>query len=347
MRKQIVLLIIFIIFIGIIFLNYNSGEITEADDNILVENNTIDFSSLTLKQKIAQMIIVRGDKYQKEFTDMNIGGIFLDRQNSNKKYKELINKYEGSSKIKLFVATDLEGYWNPFKEENFSSFLDIKTDKEAFEQGLKQGEFLNELGFNLNFAPVAEFEDRVYGGRVFSGTKEEIKNKLEGYIAGLQKNVLGTCKHYPGKGMINNTHYKANKQKISEEELELFESCFKNNISAVMVGHQVVYGELNSIGKPSSVSKEIISSIPENVLVVSDEVNMFGLRVFYLFNKKKKYRDLINAGENIILDFRLTPKSADRLIESLEKEVNKGKLNKSKINQSVKKILTLKGYEIK
>ena len=59
-------------------------------ENIIIKNNTIKFDSLTLKQKIAQMIIVRGDKENLEFANLNIGGIFLDKQTSEESYKNKI-----------------------------------------------------------------------------------------------------------------------------------------------------------------------------------------------------------------------------------------------------------------
>jgi len=352
--EVLIILIILLLAIVIIFImvwdSYKMDQriANENTDNVIIENNSINFNSLTLKQKIAQMIIVRGDGYDKDFVKLNIGGIHLDRQNSEESYKGCIENYQSNSRIKLFVTTDLEGAWNPFRrlgeEYSFPTISEIETKEEAYNLGLRHGKILKELGFNLNFAPVSEFEDKVYGGRVFSGTKEEVKEKLEGYILGLQENVLGTCKHYPGKGMIKNIHWSSDRQEISKEDLGLFEDCIKNNISAIMVGHQIVSGELDSDKKPSSVSKEIISNLPERVLIISDEINMLGLRMFYFFNKRKMYKDLINSGENIILDFSVTPKSVYSLIEKLEKEVEKGEINEDTINKSVRKILLAKGY---
>jgi beta-glucosidase-like glycosyl hydrolase len=202
------------------------------------------------------------------------------------------------------------------------------------------------LGFNLNFAPVAEFSDEVYGGRAFQGTKEEVKEKLSFYIKGLQENIAGTCKHYPGKGMINNLHIKDDEQIISKEDLELFDVCFNNNILGVMVGHQIVTGELDSNGMPSSVSKEIIFTIDDSVLIIADEINMAGLKNFYS-DKTELYVDLINSGENVILDFKLNPISMYKLIGKLEEEVEEGNINEDNVDESVKKILMMKGYVIK
>lgn len=281
--------------------------------------------------------------------NLGIGGIYLFNQKTEENYLSLISEYQNDSKIKLFVSADLEGRWNPFSNfYNSSEFSEIITKEEAYNLGLEHGKILKRIDFNLNFAPVAEFSDEVYGGRVFTGTQEEIKGKLESYIKGLQKNVFGTCKHYPGKGMINNLHIKRDEQLIFKEDLELFDVCFENNISAIMIGHQIVSGELNSNGKPASVSKEVIGRLNNfSGLIISDEINMIGLKSFYLFGKKRLYRDLINSGENLILDFKLTPNSAYKLLDKLEKLVEDGKIDEDKINQSVKKILIAKGYKIK
>jgi len=346
---------IILVFLGmVIVIDFKNKEndFDSIENNISTKNNTIDIDSLTTKQKLAQMIIVRGDKFEKDFLDLSVGGIFLDNQNSLNNYTRLINKYQKNSNIKLFVATDFEGAWSPFSKTNlskkdFPKFSDIKTPKEAYKIGLKQGELLKELGFNINFAPVAEFDDKAYGGRVFTGTKENVRKKLKNYIKGLQKNVLGTCKHYPGKGMIKNTHFRPDKQNITKKDLELFEICFKNNVSSVMIGHQKVYGEISSDGKPSTVSKKVIESVPdENVLIITDEINMWGLKFYYIFQKKQLYRDLINSGNNIILDFKITPSELNKLSNKLEKDVEKGLIDENKLDKSVIKILNKKSYEV-
>ena len=353
MNKVVFLIILLIVFLAnsilffIIFDNYlvNQKVSMEKTDNIVIIDDSIYLNSLTLRQKIAQMIMIRGDKEKLEFTDLNVGGIFLDDLHSEEAYKLLIEKYQNNSKIKFLVATDLEGIWNPFPNERFPYFSEINSSREAYNVGLKQGKLLNETGFNLNFAPVAEYLDSVYGGRTFKGNKNEVEEKLESYIKGLQKNVFGTCKHYPGNSMEKNLHLVVDLQYISDDDLKLFDICLKNNISSIMVSHQVVSGSLNSNGKPSSVSEEIISNIDDSVLIISDEINMRGVSLFYK-NKIDLYADLINSGENLILDFDLTPNSLYKLILEIEKEVENGNIDKSKIDHSVKKILELKGYSV-
>lgn len=354
MKKKFILIFgLICILIIILFFIKNlifSNEIIVSTENILLKNNTLNLSSLTTQQKIGQMIIVRGDWEEYDYAQLNVGGIFLDRQKSEKAYSEIIKNFQSKSKIKLFVATDLEGAWTPFHDSDplhdFPFFSEINTPEEAFDVGKAHGELLKRIGFNLNFAPVSEFTDEAYGGRVFLGSEEEIKNKISSYIQGLQLNVFGTCKHYPGNSLIKNLHETTDYQNISKKDLELFEICEENNISSIMVSHQIVTGELDSKGKPSTVSKEVISSLNGyGGLIIADEINMNGLRDFYE-TKIDLYVDLINSGEELILDFELNPKELEKLLEELEEKVEKGEINREKVDNAVRKILIKKGYEI-
>ena len=79
---------------------------------------------------------------------MHVGGVFLDKENSKEDYKKTTGFYQSNSKIKLFVATDMEGYWNPFNEFYKSkNFGEINSKEEAYELGKEHGEILKELGF--------------------------------------------------------------------------------------------------------------------------------------------------------------------------------------------------------
>lgn len=318
-------------------------------ENIKVENNTIEFSSLTLRQKLAQMIIVRADILNnKPSINLGVGGFHLDQMIiKNLDYKKIISEYKNLSNISPFFVTDMEGAWNPFNDTLFPKFSEINSPEEAYLAGLEEGKLLKKVGFNLNFAPVAEYIDKAYSGRAFNGTKKEVKEKLAAYIQGLQKNIKGTCKHYPGSSMFKNLHLGGDAQEITTEDLELFDVCFKNNISAVMIGQQKVRGVIDSNGKPATVSKEVISTLDNfEGLIISDEINMLGLRTNYL-TKTNMYVDLINSGNNVILDYYQNPISLYLRLDKLEKKVKEGEISIDNIDESVRKILKTKGYKVK
>lgn len=343
-----IVLVIFLFLVIFTFFKVDFG----TTENIKIKNNVVNLTSLTLQQKISQMIIVRGDKKNMNYNNLNVGGIFLDGQDSEEEYRKLISEYQASSKIKLIVATDMEGAWTPFRKniqehQKFPAFDEIDSISEAYDIGLKQGELLKSIGFNLNFAPVSEYQDLVYGGRVFSGNKSEIKDKIKNYIKGIQENVFGTCKHYPGKSLLKNLHNEKNIQIIDSKDLELFKQCIESNISSIMISHQIVEGELNSRGVPSSVSEEVISSLGEfEGLRIADEINMKGLSLFYT-EKVDLYIDLINSGEELILDFYLNDKELNNLLEELELRFLSGEIDENRINNAVEKILVMKGYKLK
>ncbi len=311
----------------------------------------INFSGLSLKQKISQMIIVNGNVFDKRFTGLGVGGIFLDNLKTKKEYKETIAKYQNNSKIRLFVATDMEGYRNPFKNFYKSKiFGKIKNRKEAYFLGKEHGRILKELGFNLNFSPVVEIRNNVWPGRNFRGSLKEVKEKIKEYIKGLHKEkILATAKHYPGGSMVRDPHWLKFKTQVYKEDLELFDCAIKSRADMIMVGHPIVYGAVDSGGKQCTVSKEIVFGLRKkfNGLIITDAVTMLGLRWSYLFNFKKAYPELVKAGNDILLDtikFSTYSKILKRINE-IEKAVERGEISEERINESVRRILREKGYK--
>jgi len=354
MKKKYLFVILVVLIIAlvlsIIYLIYNTPgkKIIDNTDNIQINKNEIQFNSLTQKQKLAQMIMVRGDEKDFDFTKLNIGGVFLDRQPRESGYRTWNMKYQYDSKIKIFAATDLEGAWMPKGiSKEFPYFSEIKTSEEAYEIGKSHASQLGGLYFNMNFAPVSELSDSAYGGRTFTGSNEEIKEKTASYIQGLQEKVIwGTCKHYPGNALHSNLHLKTSTETITQEDLELFDVCIENNISGIMVSHHVAEGAIDSKGVPSTVSPEVINSLSDfDGLIIADEINMKGLTNFYP-DKRELYSLLINAGNDLILDFELNPRELNELLIQLEEDLNFGIISQEQVDNSVKKILEMKGYNV-
>lgn len=314
---------------------------------------SINISELSLDEKIGQIMFVKPSGLDINYLDeLHIGGVFFNDFNSKQEYKQSISFYQDNSKIKLFVATDMEGYWNPFSNfYNSSSFWEVNSGKEAYALGKEHGKILKELGFNLDFSPIVETKNNVWPYRSFTGTPEEIKDKISNYIKGLHdESILATAKHYPGGSMVKDPHSFSYKTEISQEELDYFSFAVSEGTDFMMVGHPIVYGVIDSRGKPSSVSAEVISELKKEFrgIIISDAVTMNGLRRHYHFNFNKVYPDLILAGNDIILD---TYKKSDykNLIKrrnELKKAVFKGKVSEANIDESVKKILEAKGYRI-
>jgi beta-glucosidase-like glycosyl hydrolase len=130
----------------------------------------------------------------------------------------------------------------------------------------------------------------------------------------------------------------------------MFDEAINSSVDFIMVGHPIIYGELDSKGKQATISPEIIIPLKEKFegLIITDAVTMLGLRISYLFNFKKVYPELILAGNDLILDthvnsgYKKIKKRRDKIIE----ESKKDKELEKRINDSVKKILEKKGYRV-
>jgi beta-N-acetylhexosaminidase len=314
---------------------------------------TINLSEMSLEEKVGQLLIVRPTDLDQNYLDkLYVGGIFLSKQTTKEEYLEFVNFYKDNSKIDLFIAADMEGYWNPFSEFYESkSFGEINSSEEAYSLGKEQGKILNELGFNLDFSPVVEVRNNVWEGRSFIGTDEEISEKISKYIEGLHsEDIFATAKHYPGGNLVKNPHLIKFKVNATKQELNMFDVAINSKVDFVMVGHPVIYGELDSNGKQATISPEIIQPLKQNFdgLVITDAVTMIGLRISYLFNFKKVYPDLIRAGNNIILDthvnsnYKKIKKRRDEILKQAKTDENLLK----RIDESAKKILEKKGYEV-
>lgn len=320
--------------------------------NFVNAEKQIKFSELSLEEKIGQLIIVKPTETNSDWVNLNVGGIFVtDRNFTKEDYKNHINYYQNKSNYNLFVTTDMEGYWNPFQFYAGKNFGEINSKEEAYSLGVEQGKIMKELGFNWDFSPIVEVKNKVWPGRSFIGSKKEVEEKIEGYLEGLHsEGIKTTAKHYPGGSMVKNPHLLKYKVEIKQEDLDYFNFAIKKGVGAIMVGHPIVYGAIDSKGKQSTISSEVILPLRENFegLIITDAVTMLGLSISYFWNFKKAYPDLILAGNDIILD---THKFSNynqikRRINYLTKEAEKNPVLMKRINESSAKILKIKGYEV-
>jgi len=309
---------------------------------------SINISELSLDEKLGQMLMLRVKEESTKPLDLKPGSIFLFNLNTEEEYKNTINYYQNNSKIKLLVATDLEGYWSPFSFAPTKTLAQINNKEEARQLGKQHAQILTEIGFNIDFSPIAESKNTVWPGRSFTGTHEEIKQKIQAYIKAMQQNnILATAKHYPGGSMLKDPHKWKVRYEVTKDDLDLFKAAIDTNVSAIMMGHPITTGEIDSKGKQATVSYEVISHLRKDFkgLIVTDAINMWGLKWSYLLNYGQLYIDLVKAGNDIILDFS-KPFWVKRRLSTLKKAIEKGEIPMSRIDQSVGRILRAKGYNI-
>ena len=122
--------------------------------------------------------------------------------------------------IPLFISIDEEGGYIArigdnlnFKVETSLLLNSISAKEEAFHLGDAIGSYLKELGFNLNFAPVADVftnpENTVVRKRAFSSDHQIVAELVAETVKGFNnQGMISTLKYFPGhRNTTGDTHY--------------------------------------------------------------------------------------------------------------------------------------------
>jgi len=351
-RVFVVLLILTLILI-VINVAQSFGWLIPEQPTLRIIDNTIDLDSLSLDQKIAQMLIVIGDRRLiVPWKNMQVGGIHIYALPTEHIINNTIIDFQYGMPIPLFVSADLEGCFNPFaKFKNFTTNAEVDRIGTAFEKGFFEGAYLKQLGINLNFAPVVDLDDQIWKCRSFPGDEKKISELAESYILGLQaQEVTGNIKHYPGKTLVaKDPHKFVVYENISEKDIYPYHYLLeRGDVKTIMVSHIITTGAVDSKGVPSVVSPTLIKEIKDkfpSTIIISDEIHMLGLKDFYT-SLDEMYVGVFKAGNDIILNFDRDPNEVYRMIQVIKDAVIRGVIQEEQIDDSVERILQLKGFNV-
>lgn len=331
----------------------------------------LQIEQMTIEEKIGQMVIVgvEGDTFNsnigKMIKDYHVGGfIFMGKSIKNtSQLLKLINNIKAANsnnKIPLFLSLDQEGGRVDRMPGEFSRYPDnksigkINNEKLSYNIGDAIAHEIKSFGFNMDFAPVLDInsnpQNPVIGDRAF-GTSPEIVSSLGvETMKGIQDaDVISVVKHFPGHGDTSvDSHVglpKVNKdlKELNNFEIIPFREAIKNNADGIMIAH-ILLPKIDS-KYPASLSKAVINDILRQQLgfkgiVITDDMTMGAI--------SKNYRigdaaiKSINAGSDIILIAHDYNKGID-VITSLIKAINSGSIKMSRIDESLYRILQLKG----
>lgn len=331
--------------------------------------------SMTLEEKVWQMFFVRpeditgmgtvvqaGETTKTALENYPVGGFIYFSQNieSREQLTEMIANVQSYSKIPLFISVDEEGgrvarlgdagigvtTHPPMAEIGASG-----DPRRAGEVGETLGRDLKELGFNMDFAPVADVitveNNEDIGDRSFGSDPELVADMVAAEVEGMQsQNISATLKHFPSNGSTeSNTH---NETGVCTRTLEEMRSCefipFKAGIEAgadvVMVAHMAA---VNVTGDetPSTLSKTIVTDLLRGELgfskvVISDALNMGAITSVY--EPEEAAVAAVEAGVDLLLMSPDAVGSAETIIAKVES----GEISEDRIDESVRRILSLK-----
>ncbi len=328
---------------------------------------------MSLEEKLYQMffvtpeqltgvgeVIQAGETTKKAVEEMPVGGIiyFASNLQNIEQTKEMLKKTQEYAKIPMFMAVDEEGgtvsrigsnsAMNMEKIEPMGEIGAAKDYDRAKEAGVIIGEKLSELGFNVDFAPVADVldGDNVIGNRSFSSDPEVAAKMVSSFIDGLsESSISATLKHFPGQGSTTgDTHYNyvesdRTEDQIRKAELLPFESGIKSGADFVMLGHMTVKA-LDS-KNPATFSKKIATNLLREEMgfdgiIITDAMNMGA--ILNTYSSGNAAIKAVKAGVDMIL----MPNDLDVAYNALYDAVKEGEISESRIDESVARILKLK-----
>ena len=329
---------------------------------------------MTLEEKVGQLFLVIPESvddcghdvvepcigFKDNQAKYNVGGIILFDNNLKdpEQTKKLIAKLQSWSKYPMFIAVDEEGgivsrvgNTKAMQVPKIGDMNSIKDAQEAYDVGDTIGKYLHDLGFNLDFAPVADVlinpNNIEIGGRSFGSDANKCGEFSSEVTKGLQKhNILATLKHFPGHGGYeSNSHEGLSLSERSLDELRKTEFvAFKKAMTAepacIMVAHMSM-PKLLSDNTPTTLSHKVVTGILKkelgyNGLVISDALNM-GAIVKYYGTEEAAVKSL-NAGVDILL----MPDKLESAYKAVIQGVKNGTVRQERLNEAVKKIVAAK-----
>ena len=323
------------------------------------------YQQLSLDEKIGQLYIValynnRGEEEIQKTRNLvekeKIGGLILMQDNAEK-HIQLLNEFQGKSKVKMMIGID--GEWGLFQRfpaaHKFPWAMTlgaIQDNSLIYEMTSKIAEDCKRMGIYWDFAPVVDVNTNpanpIIGNRSFGSDINNVIAKGLAYAQGLQDNgVLASMKHFPGHGDTDTDSHldlpvvSHNLERLNSVELAPFKALLDKKIGGVMVAHLYVPTLEKQSGIPASVSYDIITyllkkSYQYNGLIITDALNMNA--VAKKFPAGELDLRAFKAGNDIMLFSQDVPNGKALIKAAIEK----GEISENRLAESVKKILKTK-----
>lgn len=289
-----------------------------------------------------------------------VGGIVYFGKNiqSEEQLKEMIENTQLYTKYPLFIAVDEEG---GSVSRVAAAGLAAKTDdaktigatgdvNNAYQAGVNIGTYLANLGFNLDFAPVADLasvEASVIAERAYGSDAKAVSGFVTSMMQGLEEQKVTAClKHFPGIGSsTDDTHdglasTDRSKEDFQANEFVVFQAGIDAGADMIMVSHMAA-PSLAGDNTPSSLSEEVVTNILRNELnfkgvIISDALNMAAISEYY--SSEQAAVMALRAG----CDMVLMPENFEEAYNGVLEAVQEGTISEERINDSLRRIYRIK-----
>lgn len=278
--------------------------------------------------------------------------------------------------IGLIITTDQEG--GSVTRLSYGSVLPgnmalgaTASQDAAYQVGKILGTELQAVGINGDLAPVADVNSNaknpIIGLRSFSDDPVLTGQMISAMIDGMQEvNLISCAKHFPGHGDTSvDSHYglpliDKSKDDLLNNELIPFQMAIKQDVDMIMSAH-ILFPQLDSnrihsekTGQkerlPATMSYPILTDLLKhemgfNGIVCTDSLEMAAIAD--IWDPVQAAVLSINAGADMLcmpvsIYSQKDLKKLDALVQGIQEVVKKGILPESRIDDAVRRILTVK-----
>ena len=278
---------------------------------------------------------------------------------------QLVRSLQQQAATPLFVAIDQEGGRVNRLKEKFgfpptvsAQSLGTGNDPKATEQQAERtATTLEQLGLNLNFAPVVDLntnpDNPVIGKieRSFSADPGIVTRHAEAWIAAHHRhNVLCALKHFPGHGSSRaDSHlgFVDVTETWTKAELEPYRQLIKAGEADIVMTAHIFNAKLDP-NVPATLSRPVIAGILRGELgyqgvVVSDDMQMKAISAHY--GLETAIQKAVDAGVDILVfgnNSLFDPDIAQKAAAIIKQSVKEGKISSARIDESYQRIMKLK-----
>lgn len=334
-------------------------------------------AGMTLEDKIAQMFIITpdaltgfggvtaaGDTTKDWYNKRPVGGMIYSASNLKdaEQTKAMLTNMQGFAMertgLPVFLSVIEEGGSVTRIAGNAGfSVTDVGTmhavgetgdTQNAYNAGTVIGTYLAELGFNLNYAPVADLQvegdTMSLGDRTFGADANAVADMVSAELQGMESmGVYGAVKFFPGVGLDAGSGSVVSNRTAEEllaQELVPFRRVVDEGASFVVVGHAAL-PQVTGDNVPASLSPAVVTDLLRgqlgyNGIVVTDAMSA-GV-VTGTYNSDTAAVMAVTAGVDMIL----LPADYETAYNGLLAAVNNGTISEERINESVVRIVRVK-----
>ncbi|WP_181348036.1 beta-N-acetylhexosaminidase [Thalassobacillus sp. CUG 92003] len=327
-------------------------------------------SKMSLDEKIGQMIFGGVDGTQMNaktktiIQKYHVGGIILFGNNieSATQTVNFINDMKtanAENPYPLLLGVDEEGgsvTRMPPQAKSLPtsrSIGNLNDPDVAFNAGTILGEQMQELGFNLDFAPVLDVNSNpnnpVIGDRSFGDNPKIVTRLGIQSMKGIQnEGVVPVMKHFPGHGDTGvDSHLELPKvdksyEQLTNLELVPFKKAISEGADVSMIAH-ILLPQIDG-NYPASMSREVITGMLREDLnfdgvVITDDLTMGAITDHY--NIADAAVQTVKAGGDLLLVAH-NPDLVATVFNKLKAAVESGEISEDRIDESVERITQLK-----